>query len=46
MANKTFTMNIRHVKIIVKAHNKFKFKNSKYFQLLKNHHAANKSFQT
>ena len=33
MANRPFTMNIRHVNIMVKTCNKFKFKNSKYFQL-------------
>ena len=32
MANRPFTMNIRHVNIMVKTCNKFKFKNSKYFQ--------------
>ena len=35
MANKPFTMKICHVKSIVKIYNKFNFKNSKYFQLLK-----------
>ena len=44
MDNKPFNMNIGHVKSMAKIYNNFKFKNSKYFQLLRNHHEANKSF--